>query len=198
MTTVVTHAILAIGAFRAVDRGRNKGAVGPVVAATLSMLPDIDVAWRRFASYGEPWGHRGMTHSIAFGIVVGAVGAFALRKRVRFRGGLAGGALFLALVTASHGALDALTDGGLGIAFFAPFDHTRHFLPIRPLPVSPITVNPLNPWLWRVLTVEALLFWPAGWALWLAGSRASRKAWVACVATLLTSALLWGYRIANG
>jgi hypothetical protein len=37
------------------------------------------------------------------------------------------------VVTASHGALDAMTDGGLGIAFFAPFDNTRYFFPFRPI-----------------------------------------------------------------
>jgi inner membrane protein len=41
-------------------------------------------------------------------------------------------------VTASHGLLDAVTNGGLGIAFFAPFDGTRYFLPWRPVEVSPI------------------------------------------------------------
>ena len=46
------------------------------------------------------------------------------------------------LVTASHGVLDAMTDGGLGIAFFAPFDNSRYFLPWRPVMVSPIGVAP--------------------------------------------------------
>jgi inner membrane protein len=41
-------------------------------------------------------------------------------------------------VTASHGVLDAMTDGGFGIAFFAPFDDTRYFFPFRPIKVSPI------------------------------------------------------------
>jgi inner membrane protein len=31
-----------------------------------------------------------------------------------------------------------MTDGGLGIAFFAPFDNTRYFFPFRPIEVSPI------------------------------------------------------------
>jgi len=47
-------------------------------------------------------------------------------------------ALYFSLVTMSHGFLDSLTDGGLGIAFFAPFDSTRYFFPFRPLTVSPI------------------------------------------------------------
>jgi inner membrane protein len=34
-----------------------------------------------------------------------------------------------------------MTDGGLGIAFFAPFDNTRYFLPFRPIKVSPIGLS---------------------------------------------------------
>jgi inner membrane protein len=34
-----------------------------------------------------------------------------------------------------------MTDGGLGIAFFAPFDNERYFFPWRPIAVSPISVT---------------------------------------------------------
>jgi inner membrane protein len=44
----------------------------------------------------------------------------------------------LALATASHGLLDALTDGGLGVGFWLPFHNARSFLPWRPIPVSPL------------------------------------------------------------
>jgi inner membrane protein len=37
--------------------------------------------------------------------------------------------------------LDAMTDGGLGVAFFAPFSNTRYFLPWTPIRVSPIGVS---------------------------------------------------------
>jgi hypothetical protein len=49
--------------------------------------------------------------------------------------------LFLFLAMASHGALDALTKGGLGVAFFAPFSPKRYFFPYRPLLVSPLSIN---------------------------------------------------------
>jgi inner membrane protein len=47
----------------------------------------------------------------------------------------------LFLVTVSHGLLDAMTDGGLGVAFFSPFDSTRYFFPWRPISVSPVGVG---------------------------------------------------------
>ena len=48
---------------------------------------------------------------------------------------------YLFLATASHGLLDAMTDGGLGVAFFSPFNNHRYFLPWRPIRVSPIGVS---------------------------------------------------------
>jgi inner membrane protein len=49
--------------------------------------------------------------------------------------------VFFAAITASHGLLDALTNGGRGIAFFAPFSNHRFFFPWRPIQVSPIGVG---------------------------------------------------------
>ncbi len=42
------------------------------------------------------------------------------------------------LITASHGLLDAFTNGGKGVGFFIPFDNRRYFLPWHPIQVSPI------------------------------------------------------------
>jgi inner membrane protein len=42
------------------------------------------------------------------------------------------------LAVASHGVLDAMTNGGLGVAFFAPFDDRRFFFPFHPILVSPV------------------------------------------------------------
>ena len=49
--------------------------------------------------------------------------------------------LYFFLSAASHGLLDALTDGGLGVALFSPFDTTRYFFPVRPVAVSPIGIR---------------------------------------------------------
>ena len=62
-------------------------------------------------------------------------------------------------VTASHGMLDAMTDGGRGIAFFAPFDDTRYFLPFRPIKVSPIGIAFLSTRGLTVLWSEFLWVW---------------------------------------
>jgi inner membrane protein len=60
--------------------------------------------------------------------------------------------------------LDALTNGGLGIAFFAPVDATRYFFPWRPVRVSPISVTAFfSKWGVRIVLSEMLYIWlPTG------------------------------------
>ena len=66
-------------------------------------------------------------------------------------------AVNFSLVTLSHGVLDAFTDGGLGIAFFAPFDASRYFFPWRPLAVSPIGISQFfSAWGLIVLLTEGI------------------------------------------
>jgi inner membrane protein len=81
-------------------------------------------------------------------------------------------AVFFFLVTASHGVLDAMTNGGYGIAFFSPFDTTRYFFPWHPLQVSPIGIKGflshrgasvlLNEFLWIWVPFIVLLL-PLAW-----------------------------------
>jgi inner membrane protein len=113
-----------------------------VLGAACSVIPDLDVIGFRFGiRYGDFWGHRGFTHSLVFAAFLAS--AVALTG---FRGGLPsfGGLslwLYFFLATASHGFLDAMTDGGLGVAFFSPLDNHRYFLPWTPIRVSPIGVG---------------------------------------------------------
>lgn len=88
--------------------------------------------------YGDFWGHRGFTHSLAFAVLLAGVVIV-----LGFRQALPSVSryylwVYFFLATASHGLLDAMTDGGLGVAFFSPFDNRRYFLPWRPIRVSPI------------------------------------------------------------
>jgi inner membrane protein len=61
---------------------------------------------------------------------------------------------------ASHGLLDALTDGGLGVAFLSPLSNHRYFLPWHPIAVSPLDVDLIfSAWGLRVLRSEVLCVW---------------------------------------
>ncbi|GJL58969.1 MAG: hypothetical protein NPIRA03_18260 [Nitrospirales bacterium] len=107
------------------------------------LLPDADVLGLALGiPYEHMLGHRGFTHSIVFAILVGVVVPRWASPTVVFgTGPYWVFAVYFCLVTLSHGFLDALTNGGLGIAFFAPFDSTRYFFPLRPIVVSPIGLS---------------------------------------------------------
>lgn len=102
------------------------------------MVPDADVIGFRFGiKYGDLLGHRGLTHSIAFALVLSAIVATAIHSRERLMSWRVLW-LYLFVATLSHGILDAFTDGGLGVAFFSPFSNHRYFFPWNPIEVSPI------------------------------------------------------------
>jgi len=122
MPTILTHPAVAIAL-----RPRHL-----LAASLLTVLPDIDVlAFPLGIPYGSTFGHRGFTHSIVFAAIAAAVATVALRADRRTFA-------LLFVCAASHGILDAMTDGGRGIAFFSPFSNHRYFLPWRPIRVSPI------------------------------------------------------------
>jgi len=140
MPTALSHAAvplaLRVGFGRSVISSRLLAA--GIVA---SMAPDADVvAFRLGIPYAADLGHRGFTHSLAFAACVclaGGLGCRALRSR--FLAAFA----FLLAATLSHPVLDALTDGGLGVAFFWPLSSERFFLPLRPIHVAPLSVKAL-------------------------------------------------------
>ena len=111
-----------------------------VLTVLCCLLPDVDVLGLLMGiPYEHVLGHRGLTHSITFAILVGIVIPKLAVPTLSCRSGRYGVfVIYFGLVTMSHGLLDAFTDGGLGIAFFAPFDSTRYFFPWRPITVSPI------------------------------------------------------------
>jgi inner membrane protein len=128
------------------------------LALFCSALPDIDVIGFHFGvHYADFWGHRGFTHSILFAAAAGILAGTALGGRAVDR--IRNSALLL-VIAASHAVLDAMTDGGLGVAFFSPFDNSRYFFPWRPIEVSPIGVGRfLSEQGWHVLLNEMLLVW---------------------------------------
>lgn len=114
-----------------------------LLALVCSVLPDADVLGFRYGiRYADVLGHRGLLHSLTFAVLLGllvTVLAFPAIERFSWRWWRM--AACFTLVTASHGLLDAMTNGGYGIAFFSPFDTRRYFLPWKPLQVSPIGIS---------------------------------------------------------
>jgi len=141
LASAFSHAVAALSIGTCFYRPHTPNRVW-IAGAVCSIIPDIDVVGFRFGiHYGDFWGHRGFTHSLLFAVILAIVMALVLSWRTD--AGIRRSALFayLFIATASHGILDAMTDGGLGVAFFSPFENRRYFLPWAPIRVSPISVT---------------------------------------------------------
>lgn len=127
-----------------------------LVGLACAILPDLDVAGFLFGiRYGDVLGHRGLTHSIFFAAAL-SIALTWLLSTMHF--GMA--FLFLFLSTLSHPLLDAMTDGGLGIAFFSPISNRRYFCPVRPIAVPPIGILAFfSKRGWRVMKSELRWIW---------------------------------------
>lgn len=166
MPTIVTHGFIALAMGRFAFQQPLPLRFWWLCVAC-SILPDIDVIGHVLGiPYGHVLGHRGITHSLLFALFTSLVvvrGAFHHPQYISMRLKLI---VFFFIVTASHGLFDAMTDGGRGIAFLAPFDSTRYFLPFSPIQVSSIGLKSfimgngknviLNELLWLILPFTCL------------------------------------------
>jgi inner membrane protein len=162
MSTIFTHALTG-AALAAIAEDAPSGKT-ITAAALCAVIPDADgIGYMLGIPYASFFGHRGFVHSLTFAALLALLVTWLF-----FRGDrpLLHFLIFFA-ATAGHGILDAMTDGGLGVAFFSPFDTTRYFFPFRPLEVPPIGIRPFfSRWGLSVLKSEILWVWlPLGAAL---------------------------------
>jgi inner membrane protein len=107
-----------------------------------AVIPDADaIGYYMGVPYESMWGHRGITHSFFFAALLsfivtyffyGTEKPFSKRWWLLF--------MLFFIITSSHPILDAMTNGGRGVAFFAPFFDGRYFFPFRPIKVSPLNI----------------------------------------------------------
>ena len=147
-----------------------------IALAACAALPDIDcLGFFLGIPYESPYGHRGFTHSILFALTLSlfVTISYFLKSRHKFTGKELGSTPYFLhftlffFATLSHTILDSMTNGGLGVAFFWPFDNTRYFLPWRPIQVSPLGINRFlshrglsilfNEMIWIVLPISTIL-----------------------------------------
>ena len=160
MASAFSHAVAALSigtCFYRPEITKRVWAAGVVC----SVIPDLDAIGFRFGiHYADFWGHRGFTHSLVFAALLSGAVALTLSRRGLVGIGRLALFAYLFLATASHGVLDAMTNGGLGVAFFSPFDNSRYFLPWRPIRVSPIAVTRFfNARGYVILQSELLWIW---------------------------------------
>ena len=132
MASPWTHAIAgaAVGALYQRPLGRRRVIA---LAAACAVVPDLDlVGWPLGVSPVALLGHRGLTHSIPFAVLLGIAATALVPTRSRREKMVAAGVLVLATVT--HGLLDALTTyAPTGPALWAPFSNTRYRFLWQPL-----------------------------------------------------------------
>lgn len=157
MASVFGHAVLA-GAMGTALKKELRHPKVFILGIICSIFPDADILSFRFGiPYEAFWGHRGMTHSILFGLLFGIfiMLIFHWKSTVKNKSILAA---YYSICTISHGILDGMTTGGRGIAYFSPFDTERYFLPFRKIQVSPIGASRFfSEWGLEVIKSEA--FW---------------------------------------
>jgi len=159
LPTVITHSAVGVVAAKV---------FGPeelpkrfwLLSIFCSVIPDADVLTFSFGiPYGHFFGHRGFFHSLFFGLFLGVllVSVFFHREKILSRRWWFY-LIYFSLLSASHGILDAFTNGGLGIALLSPFDGTRYFFPWRPILVSPVGLAGFLS-KWGLMTLKSELFW---------------------------------------
>jgi inner membrane protein len=156
MASIFGHAVASI----AIGSGFSKvikNAKFWLLGVFCAVIPDADVISFKFGiPYDSFFGHRGFTHSLVFALLLGIAVTYLFYKKTSRKKYILY-VLFFTLATASHSILDAMTTGGLGVAFFSPFDTTRYFFPWRPIQVSPIGIsNFFSEWGKRVILSELI------------------------------------------
>ena len=155
MPTGLTHAVVGLG-LSEVLMGPSPSPLLCGLSMALAAAPDLDIlAFPLGIPYGSFFGHRGFFHSLFCALVTGLVVSLLSCQVFALSWLQLWGYFFL--VIASHGILDGFTNGGLGIAFFSPFDTGRYFFGWQPIEVSPIGLAFFSQWGVRVLVSE--LFW---------------------------------------
>jgi inner membrane protein len=142
MASALTHAFAAVALTKTLSNRKRDWRFWTLAVAS-SILPDADVVGFAVGiQYGDLLGHRGLSHSLLFAALWSLlVVSCEYRRLTKFSRHWWSLVSLFFLVTVSHGILDAMTNGGLGVAFFSPVDTTRYFFPWRPIRVSPVGVG---------------------------------------------------------
>jgi inner membrane protein len=138
MPTILSHAAvpLALGLGLGIRIIPKQLLVAGIVA---SIIPDLDVlAFRLNIAYSHDLGHRGVTHSVVFALVI-AILAMAISKQLRSTRFIAFS--FVGISAVSHGLLDMITNGGLGVALWWPWSSERFFAAWQVIEVSPLSLS---------------------------------------------------------
>lgn len=163
MATFISHPLFGAGASYILHRSHpKKFSRRFILLSTLCQwLPDIDTVAYLFAiDEQHPLGHRGLTHSGIFALMLAyVVMAIFYRPLKSNRLQWWGYYTWFFLITLSHSLFDALVNSSLGIAFFWPVDTQRYLFDWKPLMDVPIQFSELFGFrFWHAQWVECQFF----------------------------------------
>lgn len=160
MPTPVTHFVVGAALSQGARPPRGAWLRTAVVFGLLASLQDLDFILLAFGiPLDHPLGHRGLTHSLAFAVLLGILGAMALGAHRRQRRTFVVTAAAGFLAAASHGLLDMVTRGGSGVALLMPFLSERWSFPFQPINVSLLRSGDFVPAVFEVFKSEFLWIW---------------------------------------
>jgi len=143
LPTIISHSVVAVSSAYGFRSGKISLKFW-ILSIACSILPDADVIgyrWLYIPSY-DFFGHRGFFHSPFFAALLSVIIVFIFyRKEGIFSKQWWKYVLYFFILAASHGILDALTNGGNGIALLSPFTNERYFFPWTPIEVSPLSIK---------------------------------------------------------
>ena len=127
MPTIITHSIVAGSSAWGFSSGKGTFKFW-ILSILCSSLPDADVIGYRwlYIPYYHFFGHRGFFHSPFFAALLSIfIVCIFYRKEGFFSKQWWKYFFYFFIVAASHGILDALTNGGNGIALLSPLTNER-------------------------------------------------------------------------
>lgn len=142
MPSIIGHSFVSLPISTTI-MGKDNSSKVILLSVVCSLLPDIDViGFYLGVNYSSFFGHRGFTHSIFFVALVGFLITVIFFPEIKIKSKRFQ-LLFLNffIIGFSHIILDAMTNGGLGAAFFTPLSNARYFFPWRPIVASPLSVR---------------------------------------------------------
>ena len=161
MPSVISHAAVAVASGLAFAP-RSVPDHFWSIAIACSIIPDLDTIGFAFRlPYSHYFGHRGFFHSPFFALLMSILIMFIFFKDFEiFSKQWFFYFIFFFSLSASHGILDAFTNGGLWVALLTPFYNTRYFFPWTPIVVSPIGIRDyFSKWSLMVIKSELLWVW---------------------------------------
>jgi len=196
MATLVAHAAIPLLGRRLVAVPERFERRLLVASVALACFQDLDYATLAFeVRPNEMLGHRGLTHGLLVAAALALVVAFGAFRELRGTRAFSLVLAFLFAAAASHGLLDALTGGDIGVALLAPFTNHRFASPFKLIASCPGGVDEMLG-RWGLLTVANELLYvvfPLKLLVdWLRFADLRRRlalmgtAWIACVAAVRT------------